>query len=227
MEERKIIQFLRVYRKVKPEKSWKEKLKFEILGREAEIFPFKKPLYAISFSLLFLIGLLQAIQNSLPGDPLYFAKKLTEETKISFFASPNEKANVLLDLTQKKANELATLVLTNQVQKLPPAIKEFQEKASKTAKVLKNSPSLSKQDLQKVVTVLQSLKSVEENLDTQVSPPEFSQVLKEKVKLMIEDLEKRTLSPEQREILETAKEDLEKGDIEKAFQKVFSIENQN
>lgn len=223
MEEKELIKLLKSYRKVKPDKNWKRTLKFEILGRELDVFPFKKPLYALSFSLLLLLGILQSAQNSLPGDPLYFVKKLSEETKLSLLKSPDEKAPVLLDLTQKKANELATLASTNQVQKLVPAIKEFQEKANKTAQVLKQTQTVSKKDLQKVVSVLQSVKSVEKSLGTELSPPEFDKVVEEKVKLMIKDLETRSLTPEETSLLESAKEDLEKGEIEKAFEKVISI----
>lgn len=225
MEEKELLKILKEFQKIKPEKDWKFLTKTKILGKEAEIFPFSRPLYLVAFSLLFLLGILQSAQNALPGEPLYSIKKFLENTQLAVLP-PEKQPSVLVDLTQKKAEELALVANLNEGKKLVPAIKEFQSKASQTAKVLAQSKEVKVQELKKVVSVLESAKKVEASLGTEVLPPEFDNIVEEKVKLMIEDLEKSSLTEKQKEILNLAKENLKNGKLEEAFLKVMSILNE-
>jgi len=224
MEEREILRALSQLRKIKPDKNWAFLKKREILGKEPQIFPFLKPAYAGIFLILVLIGVFQFSQRALPGDLLYPVKKFTERVQ-TIFVSEKEKPKVVLDLTQRRAEELAKVAQKNEVRKLAPAIKEFQANALQAAKVLVKSKEVSKKELQKGVATLQTVKKVEKNLGTEVSPQVFDQAI---VKLIIEDLEKSSLTEKQKEILESAKKDLKEGEIEKAFTKVMLIlQNEN
>jgi len=227
MEEREILRALSQLRKIKPDKNWAFLKKREILGKEPQIFPFLKPAYAGIFLILVLIGIFQFSQRALPGDLLYPVKKFTERVQ-TIFVSEKEKPKVVLDLTQRRAEELAKVAQKNEVRKLAPAIKEFQANALQAAKVLVKSKEVSKKELQKVAATLQTVNKVEKKLGTEVSPPTFDQAIENKVKSIIEDLEKSSLTEKQKEILESAKKDLKEGEIEKAFTKVMLIlQNEN
>jgi len=227
MEEKEILRALKELRKIKPDKNWAFLKKREILGPEVQIFPFFKPAYAGIFLILILAGIFQFSQRALPGDFLYPVKKFTEKVQASF-VSEKEKPKVVLDLTKKRAEELAEVAQKNEVKKLAPAIKEFQSTAFEAANVLVKSKEVSKKDLQKVAATLQTVKEVEKNLKTEVSPPPFDKAIENKVKSIIEDLEKSSLTEKQREILESAKENLKNGEVEEAFTKVMLIlQNEN
>jgi hypothetical protein len=227
MEEKEILKTLSKLRKIKPDKNWAFLKKREILGTEAEIFPFFKPVFAGIFLVLILTGIVQISQKTLPGEPLYQVKKITEKIH-SIFVSEKERPKMVLELTQKRAKELAEIAKKNEVKKLPQAIKEFQSNALQAADVLVKSKKIPKKELQKVAATLQTVNEVERNLGTDVSPLPFDKAIENKVKSIIEDLEKSSLTEKQKEILESAKEDLKEGEIEKAFAKVMLIlQNEN
>jgi len=227
MEEKEILKALSQLRKIKPDKNWAFLKKKEILGPEIEIFPFFKLTYAGIFLILILAGVFQISQKTLPGEPLYPVKKMREKIQ-TIFISEKEKPKIILELAQRRAEELAKVAQKNEVKKLGLAIKEFQASASQAADVLIRSKEVSKKELQKVAVTLQTVNQVEKDLGTELSPPAFDQAIENKVKLIIEDLEKSSLTENQKEILESAKEDLKEGEIEKAFTKVMLIlQNEN
>jgi len=224
MEEKEIFRALKELRKIKPDKNWAFLKKREILGPEVQIFPFFKPAYAGIFLILIFAGIFQFSQRALPGDFLYPVKKFTEKVQ-TVFVSEEEKPKVVLDLTKKRAEELAEVAQKNEVKKLAPAIKEFQATAFEAANVLVKSKEVSKKDLQKALSTLQTVKKVEETLGTDVSPQQWNKVM---VNILIEECQNKSLTEKEKEILNSAKEDLEKGEVEKAFEKAFPIcQNEN
>jgi len=77
------------------------------------------------------------------------------------------------------------------------------------------------------MTSLQNIKEVEKNLgvDLESELDSYQQSLKSQLKLIIGDLEQRSLTDNQKEILESAKKDLEEGNLESALTKVLSLNN--
>ncbi len=220
--EREILKSLKNFRKIKPDKNWVFLTKEKILGSQRRIFPLFKPLELALFTILILVGLFKASEGALPGEPLYLIKRGKEEIQ-TIFVPEDEKPKIFLEITQKRAKELEKVANLNETKKLSSAIKEFKEGASKAARILVKSEKIDKEGMEKAFLTLQTVKKVEKNLETKVTPPQFEKAIEEKVKLIIKDLEVRSLTEKQKEILNSAKEDLENGQIERAFEKVMLI----
>jgi len=225
MKEEDFFRKLKKLRQLKPEKEWVFSLKEEILGREKrgfEIFPFFRPIYAFVFFLLLLTGIFQTAQKALPGETLYPLKKLTE--KIEFALLPKEeKPKANLELLNKRLAELQKIAKMNEVKKLPPALNEFQANVSEVSKSLTKLRKVDKTVLEKTLEVEKTKKEVEKVLGTKLEEKESENPTKIVVKSMIEDLEKRTLSPEEKEIFEKAKEDFAKENYTEALIKILSL----
>ena len=127
MTETQIIKKIKKLKAIRPRSDWVLLNKRQILGEERriEIFPFLRPVYAGLFCLLFLAGLFEFSQESLPGDSLYYLKKITEKSQI-IFSSEEEKPRIKLELVNKRLEELDQIVQENEARKLAPALKEYQ-----------------------------------------------------------------------------------------------------
>ena len=152
MDEKTLIGKIEILRQIKPRKNWVILTKKRILGEEKSAFSlildsfrvfqnlfFQYKLALASLVLLFILGGTFAFaQKSLPGEPLFLVKKITEKTR-AVFVSEEEKPRVQLELANKRLEELNQIAQKNDVKKLAPAIDEFQasvgEVAEKLAKI--------------------------------------------------------------------------------------------
>jgi len=150
MREKEVINRLRELRQIKPNRDWVIFTKTQILGESEKrhltlisIIPalrtlFLKPAYAglvFVFILIGLFGTFTLAQRSLPGDPLYPIKRITERTQ-AVFVPEEEKPQFSLELTNRRLEELTKVVETGRVRNLAPAINEFQASVVKGAKNL-------------------------------------------------------------------------------------------
>jgi hypothetical protein len=72
-----------------------------------------KALVGAVLALLILVGstaTVYASQSSLPGDPLYIVKSLSEDFRLSFTTSPQAKLDLTLTYTERRIGEITTLV---------------------------------------------------------------------------------------------------------------------
>jgi hypothetical protein len=75
--------------------------------------PWMKVLVGALLALIILIGssaTVYAAQNSLPGDPLYLIKSLSEDIRLSITSSPQSKLQLTLDFTDRRMGEITTLL---------------------------------------------------------------------------------------------------------------------
>ncbi len=243
MTEQQLIKQLQELRDIKPTKEWASLTKIQILGEEDKSasfvsvfrFFFLKPAYTGLLAVLAIVGLLGVSQNSLPGDPLYSIKKLTEKSQ-AVFVPAGEKTNFQFKLTNERLSDLAQIAQANQVGKLSPALKEFNttkvvarqglvnsmkgkstEEATAIAK--KIAPELQTMNA-KETEVLTSL-GLEPEKETTNEPAE-----KAVVELLIKDLEKDTLTGVKAELLEQAKQHLAVGNYSLALEKILLLSNQ-
>jgi len=151
MREKEVINRLRKLRQIKPNRDWVIFTKTQILGesekRDLTLFSiipalrilFLKPAYTgLVFVFILKIGLFGTFilaQRSLPGDPLYFIKRITERTQ-AVFVPEEEKPQFSLELTNRRLEELTKVIEAGRVRNLAPAINEFQASVVKGAKNL-------------------------------------------------------------------------------------------
>ncbi len=227
MNEAELIKKIRELKKIKPREEWVFLTKSQILGQEQGALSvlekvlanyWYKPVFVTTLVIFILFGLFGLAQNSLPGDFLYPIKKFTEKSRI-IFASEKEKPKMTLELADKRLEELKKVVETNQVEKLVPAIREFQGSLGEAKGV--GDPKVVKKvvELRKKVEEIQSRGIVieDENLE-KVELESLYSVLKDQVSNLIFDLENRTLNEKEAEILVQMKELVEEGKYSEALE---------
>lgn len=225
MEEKELIGNIRKLRQIKPRKDWVSLTKSQILGQEPriELFPFFKPALAGLVIILVFFGLFGFAQNSVPGDLLYSVKKITEKIQKTFI--PEKEFNI--KIANNRLDDLAKIVHDNSTKNLAAALNEYKASISEVAKSLReeNNPNELKKivkevkNIEKKTTEIKSL-GVEISEDTEI---ELDSALVELIKLQVEDLENRTLTPEQVEFLGEIKADIEAGKYPEALLKILEI----
>ena len=242
MTEKELIFKIRELRQIKPRKDWVLLTKSQILSEQrdrvslldcdrgrASIFSFFKGLvfqprmaYAFLIILGFFISAFSFAQNSLPGDFLYPIKKITERSQ-AVFVSEENKPKAQLELANKRLEELTKIAEQNQVPKLAPAINEFQKSAALAAKNLKRPQKITKEVVDETKKLLENKEKAEALGVVIGEMKELDDALAALVESQIKDLEKRSLTEEQKEILETAKENLEEGNLNQSLEKILQI----
>lgn len=237
MTEKQVISKLRELRQIKPKKDWVFLTRAQILGSIGQtliteqistissvgrylrmIFQYK-PTYAGLVAIFIFFGLFEVSQNSLPGDFLYPIKKITERGQ-TVFVSEEEKPSIQLKLVNERLEDLTKAPAKN----LAPAINEFQTSVSRATKEI---TKIKKLDIKKIA---QEAKKLEENKQKVVAlgvvigeTEELDNALVQLVEREIKDLEKRTLTEEQEQVLAEAKKDFENGNYSQALIKILNL----
>jgi len=219
MTEREVIEKIKVLKQIKPEKKWVFLTKERILGKEPIFFPFLKPAFA---GLLFILILFGLSFTSLPGEPFYLIKKLVEKGQTAFVPE-EERPKLELELANKRLEELSKIAEKNDVKKLAPAINEAKESVAQATKNLVKSKKVDKEIVQKTLELEKKKQGVEKVLGTKITEEGTEDPTKLVAKYLIEDFENRTLTQDQKQILEKAKEYFENGDFAKALELLLLI----
>ncbi len=217
--EKEIIKKIKLLKQIKPEKKWVFLTKEKILGKEPLFFPFLKPAFA---GLLFVLILFGLSFTSLPGEPFYLIKKLAERGQ-TVFIPDEQKPKLELELANKRLEELSKIAEKNDVKKLAPAINEAKESVAQATKNLVKSKKVDKEIVQKTLQLEKKKQEVEKVLGTKITEEETENPTKLVAKYLMEDLENRTLTEEQKQILEKAKEYFENGDFAKVLELLLTI----
>jgi len=234
MDEKTLIGKIEILGQIKPRKSWVVLTKKRILGEERtlpglfldsfRVFQglfFQYRLALASLILLFVLGGTFAFaQKSLPGEPLFMVKKITEKTRAVFVAE-NERPKVQLELANRRLEDLAKIAETNDVRKLAPAIDEFQANVSEAAKNLAKAKTVGKDIIVQTQELKKNTEKVEKTLATQIGTEELENVYKDIAEREIKDLENSSLTESQTKILAEAKEYFQAGDYSNALIKTI------
>lgn len=221
MTEKELIAELLKLRQIKPRKDWVVLNKNLILGAEpayrsrtsVSFFPYFKPALAGLISIFIIVGLFGFAQNSLPGDFLYFIKRIAEKSQ-TVFVLEGEKPQANLELANKRLEELTKIAEANQVRKLAPAINEFQANISEAAKGLSKIDATNS-DPVVIKKIVEGNKKLEENKQRAKSlgvviegegTAKWGEALKKMAENLILDLEEKTLNEKKEEILSGIKE---------------------
>ena len=222
-----LIREIKQLRKVKPRKDWVLSTKTEILGKEQsfELFPFFRPAYAGLFVLLIFLGLFEFSQGALPGESLYYLKKIAERGQI-MISSEEEKPIINLEFANKRLEELNQIAQKNEVKKLAPAMEEFRANVSEAAKNLTKVKKVDENLVLQTQKLEENKEKVEKVLATKIEDEAYSEymtAIAQVVENQINDLEERTLSTEDELILQEAKADFERGDYSEALVKILDL----
>jgi len=234
MDEKTLIGKIEILRQIRPRKNWVVLTKKRILGEERtlpglfsdslRVFQglfYQYKLALASLILLFILGGTFAFaQKSLPGEPLFVIKKMTEKTRAVFVAE-NERPKVQLELANKRLEDLAKIAETNDVRKLAPAIDEFQANVSEAAKNLTKAKTVGKDIILQTQELEKNKEKIEKTLATQIGTEELENVYKDLAEQQIKDLENSSLTESQEKILEEAKEYFEAGDYSNSLIKTI------
>lgn len=236
MTEAEFIKKIQLLKQIKPRKDWVLLTKNRIFNLDSQadrerlsvISVFKSMVFQprVAFASLMIFGLFIFVfsfaQSSLPGELLYPVKKMTERSQ-SVFVSEKEKPKVQLELTNKRLEELTKIAKENQVPKLAPAINEFQKSAAMAAKNLKGVQKITKEVVDETKKLLENKEKAEALGVVIGETEELDETLSALIESQITDLEKRTLTERQKEILQKAKESLEKGDLNQSLEKILEL----
>jgi len=236
MTEKELIEKLLALKEIKPNADWVVLTKNQILEKEFILeqkveqkkspfpffFPIFRPVFASLVILLVIFGLFGFAQNSLPGDFLYPLKRISEKSQ-AIFVSEKELPTVQLDLANKRLEELNKIAENNQVRKIAPAISEFQSDIAQAGKNLAKLKNIDKKIVEKTAKLVENKEKIEKVLGANIDTSEYENFLKGVVESQISDLEKRTLTEEQKEILEKIKIDFEKENYSQALEGILIL----
>ena len=237
MTEKELIVKIKELRQIKPREDWVLFTKKELFKNESgrkwlsvfkpEVnFIFRhRPAFATLVILLVLTGVFGFVQNSVPGDSLFPLKKMAEKSE-KFLTSEKNEARINLELVNRRLDDLKKIAENNQTQKLAPAITEYQESVNKAAE------SLAGAEPKEIVEQIKQLEEKERKIksygvEIAQSSEELKDVLSQITEREIQDLEKRSLTPEQEKLLEEIKEDYKAGKYSQALEKILILSNIN
>jgi len=182
-----------------------------------------KPAYVLPLLLVFVLGgvTLQASKNSLPGDALFSVKSVIEKATMSN-----------LELAQKRMGDLKTIAQENNVRNLSETIKEFKENVGEVSRnvalLVDKGPGKALQAGMELVQLQKDKAAIEQILGTALDG-DTAQELKSATKYLVEneleDLLTRTLTDEQKELLEAGIIAYQAENYELALEMVWKISN--
>jgi hypothetical protein len=252
MKEKELIGKIEILGQIKPRKDWVILTKKRILGEEKTAFGLISDSfrvlqglffqYRLALASLFLIlilgGTFAFAQKSLPGEPLFVIKKLTEKTR-AVFVSEDEKPKVQLELANKRLEELNQIAQKNDVKKLAPAIDEFRASVSEAAQKLAQikEPEKSREIGKKVIAEVKKIEENKEKIeslgvvvgDTEEIENAYCQLAGQEIQSLSTTIEKQSqllgLNEVQKylEGLNEAKEYLQEGKCSLAFEKILLL----
>ncbi len=236
MEDKKLLNELKQLKEIKPRKDWVSLTKKEILGENPSIFSIEELIlgakmvlrHKAAFSslvvLLVIIGTFGFAQNSMPGD-MFFSIKKAGEKGMSIFAS--DKVERSFDIANKRLEELTLISHQNNIDKLAPAIEEYQTSVSETAESIKREAESGSADkLAREIEVLASKRVELEEEGVEIPQNEsYNAAMGRLLKREVADLENRSLIEENVSVLKEVKELIEEGKLDQAFVKLMSIKN--
>jgi len=239
--EKELIVKIKELRQIQPSKEWVLSVKNSILDTETspkgasiwEVLPrmLFQPRMAFAgvFTIFTLLGVITFSQNSLPGDPLYLIKRITEKAQ-AVFVSRQELPKAQLVLANKRLEELAKIAESNQVKKLAPALQEYQASIAEATRdlVIAAATTSDPAMIKGIAAETQKLEKTRENLEKTygiagLEVKEEANPTKVVVEWLIKDLEKRTLTEDQQLLFDGAKEDYSAGNYNPALIKILQL----
>ena len=218
-------------KQIKPQKDWVFSLKTDLFKDEAKesfvFFPLFKPALACLTMFTLFFGLFGFAQTSVPGDLLYPVKKIAEKGQLAFVSQENRPQNSLA-MADRRLEELIKIVESNQVKNLATAINEVESSVSEVAKNISRIEATSSSPVA-IKNIVDKTKKLEFRIEEVralgvVIGGEGLQGVSAglEVKVLLSDLENRTLTEQEEQVLNQMKKLAEEKEYQKVLELFFS-----
>ena len=235
-----LIESLKQLKEIKPRKEWAILLKSQILAdkqieikvpeRQAKsigimdifssLFFQRKLAYAFAVVLFLIVGVFGFAEYTMPGDLLFPMKKIAEQSQASLTGQPG-----LVATFNNRINELAQVAKDGRIDNMPSAIDEIKINASELAKNLKDNPAQDPQIFKDIAISLKTLANVPgTDLSENQSVKDLYQAVAQN---QIADLEKTTLTEDQKNTLTEIKDLYFQEKYTDALEKILLINDTN
>jgi hypothetical protein len=232
-----LIDQIKSLKEIKPRQEWAILLKSQILAEKqiqpavqparftgfANIFSFafapRKLAYSFAVILFLVIGVFGFARYTVPGDLLFPVKKITEQSQAALAGQTGVKQDVAN--LNNRINDLAQVAKAGRTNSIPSAISEINSNVSQLVKSLKNSPA---QDSQTIKDIENSLKTLADVPGTDLtSSQDIKDLYQTVVQSQIADLQKTTLTDEQKTVLTEAEDLYNQGKYTEALEDILLI----
>lgn len=235
-----LISQVKLLKEIKPRKEWAVLLKSEILAGDQETvkipaqkvgvwdlignlnFGFgasRKLAYSFAAFLFVIFGAFGFVEYTMPGDLLFPVKKIAEQSQAALTGQSGLEQGVTI--LHNRINDLALVAKEGRKNNISSAINEVKENASYLAKNLGSGSVKNQQTLKEIAVSLKTLANVP---GTDLAEnPEVVNLYQRVVVNQIVDLEKSTLTNEQKQILEEVKQLYADGQYIDALEKILLI----
>jgi hypothetical protein len=171
----------------------------------------------------------QVSGSSVPGDTLYRVKVATEQVPLAL-ASHQEKPFLEIERAQKRLGDLKRVAQRDQAGNVSSAIQEFEENVpvvvASVRTIVENQPERSVQAGREIVQLHKEKVEVELILGTRIDESqELDNATRQLVAYEIVDLENRSLTREQKEMLEEVHAFMEEERYTEALEQIWEISN--
>jgi hypothetical protein len=247
--EKQLIESLKQMREIKPRKEWAVLLRSQILAEKkteskivaqpakfaefigmisSSLFqPFstaqsrQKIAYSFAAFAFVVIGLVGFAESSMPGDLMFPAKKMAEQSQAALTGQTGLKNNIVA--LNSRINDLAQVAKEGKKSSIPSAIDEIKTNAKDLAFTLKANPVSDQKTLKEIAASLKTLANVpgtdlSENSDVR----DLYQTV---VQRQITDLQKTTLTEAQKTTLTEIESLSEQGKFAEALEKILLIDS--
>jgi hypothetical protein len=236
MNQKQVIQSIKMLKEIKPRQEWVSLVKSQILNEKSAEQTALKPtqktwsilefLSSLNFQIRFayafatlaflFVGILGFAQYTMPGDLLFPIKKIAEQSQ-----SP-------LQVAYSRSEDLVQIVKENKTQNLVPAINEFKASIADVAKGLnqnldKNSIKQVALEIKKIEDNQKQLQTFGINIGDTKESKDLDSALAVLVNSQILDLQKSTLSETQQASLKEIEDLYSQGKYSDALEKILSL----
>lgn len=239
MSEKEFISKIKELRQIKPSQDWVVSTKGRILGIEKKkslasilefmprlVFRYNRLAFATVIVFGFLTGAFTFAQKSLPGDPMFALRKVSEEFK-TVFVSKENLPEVQLQIARERLEDVDEIVKENKMNKLALAVQEFQASISRAAEDMVNTKN---PDVKQIISETKKIEEHKESIEALgvvVGDNEkLDSALMQLIKRELEDLKQRTLNDSQKEIFTKAIDDFAAGNYSDVLEEIWVINNQ-
>lgn len=166
--------------------------------------------------LFLIVGVFGFAEYTMPGDLLFPMKKITEQSQAALTGQPG-----LVATLNNRINDLAQVAKEGRKDNIPSAISEINANASQLAKSLKDNPA---QDPQTIKNIVNSLKTLANVPGTDLTGnPDVKNLYQTVVQNQIADLQKTTLTDDQKNTLAEAEDLYNQEKYTDALEKILLI----
>jgi len=232
--EKQLISQLKQLKEIKPNKEWAVLLKSKIITEQKpvvikaqsisftdiirSVFYQRKMAYSFAALFLMVVGVLGFANYTMPGDLLFPVKKIAEQSQAALTGQSGLRQNVAV--LNSRINDLAQVSKDGRKDSISSAISEVETNVTALVNNLKTGTA----DATTIKEIVSSLKTLADVPGTDLSTnQDVKDLYQAVVQAQIADLNKATLTDDQKEVLSEIQELYLQGKYTDALEKILLI----